>query len=159
MNTATLAPARRSLIPWIFVAGMALVLAVNGVMVAIAVGTFTGLAVSDPYKQGLEYNQVLEAQKRQEALGWRLELRRQSQGDLVLQASAADGQPLDGLQLSARLVRPVEPLPAVPVQFVGEGGGVYRAVVAPPRRGQWDVQLDAVKTSGRFHLRQRILVP
>lgn len=158
MNAATQSAAPRSLIPWIFVAGMALVLVVNGIMVTIAIDTFTGIAATDPYREGIEYNQALAAQKQQDALGWQLEIRR-ADGDLLLQARGPGGQPLDGLRLTARLVRPVEPLPDVAVEFAGEGGGIYRAVVAPPRPGQWDVLVDAVNEAGRFHLKQRVLVP
>lgn len=160
MATAT-TPARapRSLIPWLFVAAMALVLVVNGVMVTIAIDSFTGLAVSAPYKQGLAYNRVLAAQAQQDALGWRLELARSPQGDLVLLARDAAGDALEDLRLTAQLVRPVEPLPAVAVVFTAEGGGRYRAAIDVPRSGQWDVQLDAVNPAGRFYLRQRIFVP
>jgi nitrogen fixation protein FixH len=150
---------RRSLIPWLFVAAMGLVVAVNGVMITLAVRTFTGLAVSDPYEEGLAYNRVLEAQTRQDQLGWRLALRQEAGGVLTLAAQDAEGRPLEGLQVQARLVRPVEPLPDMPLSFAPASDGRYRATLPAPRAGQWDVQLDAHRAADRFHLKQRIFVP
>ena len=39
----TVRPRRSAWIPWVFVGGMLLVVAVNGVLIVAAVGTFTGV--------------------------------------------------------------------------------------------------------------------
>ena len=58
-------------IPWIFVAGFALVISVNFALIWLAVGSFSGLAEAHPYRAGLDYNQTLAAARAQEALGWK----------------------------------------------------------------------------------------
>jgi len=57
--------------PWVFFAMFAVIIAVNGVMVAFAFGTWTGLETDGAYEKGLSYNDTLEAARRQAALGWR----------------------------------------------------------------------------------------
>ena len=68
-------------IPWLFAAGMTFVVAVNGVLVYFALGTWSGLVVERPYERGVQYNRVLEAVARQEALGWQFEIALQDAAD------------------------------------------------------------------------------
>lgn len=157
---------RRSLIPWIFVGAMAVVVAVNAVMISFAVGSWTGLSVPRPYERGVAYNRVLAAQHRQDALGWRLDaaVAPEAEGDrpgarrIALRAAGPDGAPLVGLRLEARLIRPIEVLPDLPVAFRPAGPGLYVAEVVPARPGQWDLRVDAERGGDRFHLGQRLVL-
>jgi nitrogen fixation protein FixH len=158
---------RRSLIPWIFVGAMAVVVAVNAVMISFAVGSWTGLSVPKPYERGVAYNRVLAAQHRQDALGWRLEAevapgagadRPDGARLITLRAVGPDGAPLPGLGLEARLVRPIEVLPDLPVAFRPAGPGLYVAEVVPAKPGQWDLRVDAARGGDRFHLVQRLVL-
>jgi uncharacterized protein YqcC (DUF446 family) len=70
------APLRRDAwIPWVFVIAMAIVIAVNAVMVSFALGSWNGLVVDRSYERGLQYNQILAAQRQQDALGWQVQAR------------------------------------------------------------------------------------
>lgn len=60
--------------PWLFVAGMLIVVAVNAVLLTLAIGTFPGLTTEDAYRKGLAYNRTLAAADAQAARGWVLEL-------------------------------------------------------------------------------------
>ena len=60
-------------IPMIFVGGFLVIAAVNGVMIWLAVDTFTGIATERHYEKGLAYNQALAAAEVQAALGWTAE--------------------------------------------------------------------------------------
>jgi nitrogen fixation protein FixH len=51
-------------IPWLFVGGFLLVCAVNGVMIWVALSSWTGLAANQPYDRGLAYNRNLAAAAR-----------------------------------------------------------------------------------------------
>ena len=64
---------RSRYIPWLFVAGFALVIAVNATMIWFAVGSFSGLYTPKPRDRGLHYNEVVAEQKARDALGWRMD--------------------------------------------------------------------------------------
>ena len=64
---------RSRYIPWLFVAGFAVVIAVNAIMIWFAVGSFSGLYTPVPRDRGLHYNAIIAEQKARDALGWRVE--------------------------------------------------------------------------------------
>ena len=149
-------PAR--FIPWIFAAGMALVVAVNGVLVYFALGTWSGLVVEKPYERGVQYNRLLEAASRQETLGWRFDIALESIDDgtrVVVQARDAAGQPLRSLKLSATVERPVEKEEHAAVQLHEEQPGRYAATVERLRPGQWQTRLVAERGSDSASAAQR----
>lgn len=148
-------------IPWVFVGGMGVVVAVNAVMVTFALSTFSGLTVEKPYERGVAYNRVLEAQARQEALGWTLSTTFQPtsgqlDGRLVLTAHGPDGAPLDDLVLDARLVRPVEKMAPLELFFTAAGDGRYVARAELPLPGLWDLKLHARRGDDLYTLIERL---
>lgn len=153
---------KRSLIPWIFVGAMAVVVIVNAVMITFAIRSWTGLVVEKPYERGVAYNRVLEAQHRQDALGWHVTVKAggeaDGQGRIRLIATGPDGKPLEGLSLTAVLVRPIDLLPDVPVAFRVTGPGAYAAEARPSKPGQWDLKIEAERGGDRFHLVQRLVL-
>jgi len=143
--SATIRTSQRSLIPWIFIGGMAVVVTVNIGMVVTAISSFSGLAHRDAFGRGVAYNRVIAAVERQEALGWRWQVSLVpmpgAKEALRLSLSDRDGLPLSGARIVAALERPVERAQAITVEFVETGMGHYAAGVALPQRGQWDVKL------------------
>lgn len=156
--SATTRDARRSRwIPWAFVGGMLLVVAANLVMVYFAVATFTGVTVPRSYERGRGYDAVLAEAARQDALGWRAELRLEG-GLLSLSASDREGRPLAG-RVEGVLLRPLEGT-EIPLAFTPRGGGRWAAEVQPPRRGQWEARLTLFGPGETpFDIRQRVMVP
>ena len=156
------APARRSAwIPWIFVAGMLLVVAVNAVMIRLAIGTFSGVTVERPYERGLAYNTVLAAQAQQDRLGWTADVRLEAAADgtlVHLVLHDADGRPLEAAP-TGRLERPLEPASRLDPIFADLGAGRYVARVTALRPGQWDLTVDARRADGRLHVRRRLVAP
>lgn len=159
------APERRSAwIPWVFVAGMALVVVVNGVMVYFALSTFTGTTVDRAYERGRLYNQVLAEAERQAALGWRFELRwapatEPHAGRLVISATDRSGAPLEGLAIAGKVVRPLGRPEPIPLAFAQAGSGRYVVPVMLDGAGQWEVRLAARRgADGPVELRERIIV-
>ncbi|MEQ8699381.1 MAG: FixH family protein, partial [Bauldia litoralis] len=61
-------------IPWTFVGMFGVILAVNGIMVAVAFDTWSGLSTTEPYRRGLAYNSQLAEIERQQKLGWQVSL-------------------------------------------------------------------------------------
>jgi len=159
-STPAPAPAPRGRwIPWVYVAGFAVVVAVNAVMVTVALRSFPGLADRAAYDHGVRYNAVLAEVERQAALGWQLAAELVPGGDIVVRAARADGTPLDGLTLTAALTRPVDAPATVDAVLVPAGNGVYRARVALPRPGQWEMHVVATAGADRVDLRRRVVAP
>src|SRR5690242_7131073 len=100
---------RFSIVPWLFVAGFALVIAVNGIMMWFAIGSFSGLYSDHARDRGLNYNQVMAEQRARDALGWTIETSWQADSHrLVLAVKDAKGRALGGAAAAVELIRPAE---------------------------------------------------
>ncbi|MFC4167322.1 FixH family protein [Teichococcus aestuarii] len=149
-------PRRSGWIPWVFVGGMALVIAVNGVLIWAALSSFTGVTVGRAYDRGLAYNDVLAESARQRALGWRATLRLE-EGVLALAAEDAAGRPVAGT-VQGLLLRPLSG-ETVPLNFAAAAPGHFLAEANPPWPGQWEARLVLTGPGGRqLDIRQRIVV-
>ena len=148
---ATRASSRGRYIPWLFVAGFALVVAVNATMIWLAVGSFSGLYTPKPRERGLRFNEVVADQLARDALGWRVETQWQASANrLEIAVFDAAKQPLAGALLSATLIRPAEKRPPLPVAVTAVDIGRYAASVDLPERGNWDVDI-LVEHGGRHY--------
>lgn len=147
-------------IPWIFVAGMLVVFAVNAALITYALRSFPGLSVDAAFQRGVHYNAIIAEAARQEALGWRLAAAFKRDG-LVIEAFDRDGRAITDLDLQARVSRPVEAMADVVVALRYIGDGRYAAPIALPKSGQWDVHISA--SSGRagesVQTTRRLMVP
>lgn len=156
--------------PWIFVGGMLIVIAVNVLLVILAVGTFSGLETTDHYRKGLAYQDALDAAARQAERGWRVQVDYQprpavggsggpSSGDLAIVFSDRDGRPLEQLEVEARFTRPTQAGFDHKAVLDSQGGGRYRAAISFPMPGQWDLRILARRDDARFQSTHRLLVP
>lgn len=134
-------------IPWVFVAAMAVVVAVNGGLVYFATREPVGLIVKNPYQDGLRYNERLAERREQRALGWQIAAAvypAATAGSFEVRIEARDrsGAPLSMLAGKVRFDRPVERLATVETELKPLGNGYYLAAVKLPRPGQWDLTVD-----------------
>lgn len=152
-------------IPWLFVAGFAVIIAVNATLIVFAARTFSGLVVENPYQKGLEYNAEKAQIDRQGRLGWQYlvvaapKASRPGEMEIELHWTDAARAPLDNLVISGHLERPVENVAPLQVAFVAMGGGRYRSTVALPERGAWDLYVTATRGSDRFEAAERLIMP
>jgi len=156
-------PRKSAWIPWVFVAAMGLVVVVNGVMVTFAVKSWTGLTVSKPYERGIQYNQVLEAKRAQDALGWTFASSFGVTGDglhgrVLIKVTGRDGAPMDDLSLTGALVRPIEVMAPLELSFEPVGDGRYVARADLPKAGQWDLKVTARRGDDEYLLIERLVV-
>jgi len=151
-------PADRSRwIPWVFAGAMLGVVAVNGVMVAAAVSTFTGTTTGRAYDRGRTYNHVLEEAARQQALGWSTSIA-WSDGAVLLEARDRDGAALPpDTRVTGTLERPLERT-ALPLAWQAIGEGRWIAPVALPEPGQWQARLTLTRDGARFEASQRLVL-
>jgi len=146
---------RSGWIPWAFVGGMLLVVAVNGGLVYAAVSTFTGVTVGRAYDRGRAYNDVLAEADRQDALGWKAEVVLAAE---ALQVTVRDreGLPVPG-RIDGLLLRPLEGT-QLPLELAAVAPGQWAAAVAP-RPGQWEARLRLTNAEGqRLDIRRRLVV-
>ncbi len=152
-------------VPWLIVGCFLAIAAANGALVYFALSSSTGLAVDEAYEEGLAYNRIIAESEKQARLGWQIEIafvpegQGTRRGELVIEARAPDGKPLDGLAIEAELVRPVEPIPPLRVAPRADGNGRYAALVAAPRSGQWVVRLSAMRGDAHYQTGRRIMIP
>ena len=131
-------------------------LAANVAMVASAFSSWTGLATNRAYERGRAYNRTLEAQRAQDALGWRGAVALDA-GVVRLTLADAQGAPVDGARVTAFLVRPAEAGRDVELELGAEGGGRYAAPVslAP---GQWDARVEVAMAGALWRTRARLVM-
>jgi len=146
-------------IPWLFVAGFAIVFAVNGTMIGATVGSFSGLYTPKPRDRGLHYNEVIAAQQARDALGWRVEPTWQPGTDSIeIAVFDRAGQPLAGAQVAVALVRPAEKGAVVDVEMAAVDIGRHAGHVTLPARGNWDVDISVAQGGQRFAQTRRMFL-
>lgn len=154
---------RDAWIPWLFVGLFGIVLAANGALAYFAISSFTGLETEGHYEKGLEYNRVLAAERRQDALGWSVytDFRPNggNSGRLVVSARDRRGTPLRGAAVTARLIRPTQSGYDREITLAPAGVGSYEAEVDLPLKGQWDIQTRIEHRSDTYLSVERIVTP
>lgn len=150
---------RSRYIPWLFVAGFAIVVAVNATMITFAVGSFSGLYTPKPRERGLHYNGVVAEQKSRDALGWRIDATWRAESNrLEVTVFDAAGQPLGGARTFVELVRPAEKRKPVGVTLATAGDGKFAGYVDLPMRGNWDLDIVVERDGNRYAQTRRMFL-
>jgi len=127
--------------------------------VTLAYRSFSGEVASNPYEAGLAFNQKLEAERRQAALGWTVTMGQDGAEGLVITARDRDQNPLSGLKVEATLERPATIKGRRDLVFRDLGQGRYQAV-APGLEGAWDLRARIQgKGDARFEAERRMIWP
>lgn len=153
---------RGSWIPWLFVGGFLVVCAVNGVMIWVALSSWTGLAANQPYDRGLAYNQNLEAAARQAQLGWRpvLDVRVGEQGgEVELMLTDPEDHPVSDATAIVDFERPTFEGADFAVDLSATAPGRYRAHFERPQPGAWTVHVTVRRDEDLFVHEQRVFLP
>jgi len=148
--------------PWAIAGALLVVVIVNAAMAYIAVVSSTGLVTEHPYDQGNDYNRILDAGAAQDALGWHgtidFAATGPSHGRLAVRVTDRAGQPLRGLAVVAKIVRPVEPLPEIALALPEVSAGHYAAAAVLQKPGQWEVRIVARRDPDLFEFAERIII-
>ena len=136
------------------------VFAVNGVFLASALRSHTGIVSNEPYVKGLKYNERIEAGERQAKLGWQEALAVEASGAISLGVKDDGGRPVQGLKLTGSIGRPSTSRADRAVTLVEAQPGRYVVNVGVLDEGTWLVALEG--TSGDhgadpvYRLRRRV---
>lgn len=139
------------------------VIGVNGIMIALAIGTMPGLETDKPYQAGIAYNAEIDAARAQAERHWSVasRLSRDAQGRATVDVMARDagGAPVSGLAVAVRLLRPADQRGDRVVELSEHEPGIYRGEADGVAAGAFDVEIDASRASERlFRSRNRIVV-
>ena len=151
-----------SWIPWLFVGFFLVVIAVNGTMIWVALGSWTGLATNQAYDRGLTYNRNLEAAARAAALGWQPSLAATLDGEtgtVELILNGADGAPVTGAEVTVRFERPTSEGLDFAVPLAGTAPGVYRGGFVLPAEGAWNLHATIRRGEDLYVHDQRVVLP
>lgn len=136
----------------------AVIIAIDGVFLALALRTFPGQVSVTPYEDGLLYNRHIAQMEAQDRLGWRATALAQPKAVVVTLQDRA-GAPLQGLRITGRLERPATQAGRLSLQFREQAPGRYAA--APGGlSGTWDLALEARDKAGAvFQAERRLTWP
>ena len=145
------------------VAFFGVVIAVNLVMMRLAIQTLPGTEVDSAYSASLAYEKEISAARDQNARNWKVDahVERSGQGGATLQVEARDhnGQPMPGLKFHGRFERPTDRRADLPVVIAEVGIGIYRGSALAVAPGQWDLVLEGVSAGQRLFLsKNRVLL-
>lgn len=133
-------------IPLYFVAFFAVVFAVNGVFVTLALKTMPGVTNDNAFQTGLKYNETLDKAAKEQALGWQLKLdgiEQCANGTCSLTFAARDkaGVPIVGAEVVMEAVRPARQGMDFAKSLTTNEQGLAVLNVSFPARGAWNLFL------------------
>jgi nitrogen fixation protein FixH len=111
------------------------IIAVDAFFVTTALRTFRGEDEPRSYVQGINYNDVLERRAAQAELGWTATSAVTAEG-VELRIRNAEGAPVSGLVLDARLRHPADSSLDLPLSLAETGRGLYTQAFDVPA-GRW----------------------
>jgi nitrogen fixation protein FixH len=144
------------------VAFFGVVIAVNLVMMRLAIKTLPGVEVDSAYSASLAYENEIATAREQAARNWKVEahVERSGQGGATLQVEARDdtGRPMTGLKFEGRFERPTDRRADLPVVLAEVGIGIYRGSAPAIAPGQWDLVLEGVSAGQRMFMSKNRVV-
>lgn len=130
------------------IAFFGIVIAVNIVMMRLALSTHSGIVAQDTYRKGIKYNDDIAASEKQAALGWRDEILLAPAGDkLSIDIRDKDGNPVHGLVIKATIGRPASEKDDLSLALAETAAGVYEAPVPPRAAGTYVASIEATDPS------------
>ncbi len=125
-----------------------LIFAVNGAFLYLALSSHPGTTARDAYREGLEYNRLLERAERQRALGWRARILEES-GTVRLRLLDAAGAAVTGLAGTVHAGRPATDSEDRILPAMETAPGVYRVEGPPFAPGRWTIVFEMRTGDGR----------
>jgi nitrogen fixation protein FixH len=122
---------------FVIVTFFGVVFAVNGVLLSKAISTHSGIVAVEPYRKGLDYNRRIEADERQELLGWKAEVTLVAGGRLTLDVTGDGGSRIPDLVVSATIGRPSTSRHDKHLRLEEDRDGLYAADAGALEPGAW----------------------
>lgn len=140
----------------------AIVFAVNGVMITLAIDTLPGVEVDSAYSASLAFNSEVARAHEQAARNWHVAAHVERSGDslarLRLEARDAQNMHVGGVAFSARLARPTDQREDRVFRITQPEAGVYRGDAQNVEPGQWELIIEGMRGTERVFLSRNRLV-
>lgn len=121
-----------------------LIIAVNVVMMRLALSTHTGVVAENTYRKGVKYNEEIAAAERMELLGWRNQMALAPSGDkLSIDIRDKDGNAVRGLAIKATLGRPASERYDLELTLNETAAGTYEASMPARDAGTYVASIEA----------------
>ncbi|RIA47806.1 FixH family protein [Dichotomicrobium thermohalophilum] len=131
---------------YILVGFFGVMLVANGIFTYLAVSTFNGLVTEGSYRKGLEYDERLAAEARQERLGWNADLQLAERGgQLRFKLEGDDGRPVSGRLVRVRMGRPATDKFDRTILLNETSPGLYTRDISLPGAGNWLASLEVLE--------------
>lgn len=135
----------------------AMICVVDGIMVTIAIKTNPGIITDYPYEKGLAYNSVVEAEKAQQALGWKSTLLYNNK-IVIFSIADASGKTIIPDSVNATFTRPMQAGMDFTVVMAPSKDGEFTANVTFPSKGLWEMRAYARMHDKSYQQSKRIVV-
>lgn len=134
----------------------AVIIAVNGSFVFLALDSWTGLSAENSYKRGVSYNRVLERAAAQKALGWTVTSKvtplANNSADVEFSVLKDQGA-VTGLEVEAWFRHPVQEGFDRKIALTEQNGGTYSGQIDLPSSGNWRLRITTHSADGtRYRL-------
>jgi nitrogen fixation protein FixH len=143
-------------IPWYIVLFFVVLSFVFGGFTYVALKTHTGLVTDNAYKKGIAYNETINKDKQQKALGYKAHLARPA-GTVVFTLADKAGAPVEISSASIWLFRPTNAKGDVRAEMTAAGAGRFEYKAAPPAAGLWEVRILAETAAGPYQYAKRMV--
>ena len=154
---------KKTNIVWFFAIFFSTFIIVDICYIVIAEKTWRGLAIEDGYQKGLRYNQAIDIVKKQQKLGWKLQIDYQSGGkgigDLWVKLLDKNNQSINGANITANIKNPIQD----GMDFIinlkfNPSARAYKSSIQFPQIGQWDVEIVARRDKDLYQDIKRLII-
>lgn len=146
-------------IPLAFILFTITYMALDGVFIYLANRTYNGVVTTNAYQKGLAFNEVLQANKAQEKLGWQTKLEiAYSDSALIITFKLNDRQQLaiGNAEVKAMLQRPTHEGEDISFTMQEREPGIYRASLPKVEPGQWELRIKTKAQNTEYYHHQRL---
>lgn len=166
MSTNEAGPATKSidkLIPWFFVVFFLTLTALMTWFAWLANSTDRGVVSKHAYQNGLAYNQILEKQREQDALGWQTELSIKKEGGTPAKAEFIlrdkNNAAINDALVQLSFIRPTQAGHDVTLMLTPRGNGRYTGETPLTLPGLWDAHITVKSGAHTVQTSKRVTLP
>ena len=152
---------KKSFIPYFFSIFFGIIFTIDATFIYIAKKTSSGVQTQDSYKKGINYNETLQAVKKQQALGWKIDMKYQENGKnaaiLYVKLLNKNGATIKNAKIIGNFVRPTQAGYDFKQYFLNDHNHYYTKINFP-LQGVWDIEIQAFKDDFVFQEVKRYIV-
>lgn len=159
MNDTVKQNKRDKLIPWYFVMFFIGLIIIDGTFIYLATSSSTGVVADKAYETGLAYNDVIELNRKQQELGWNINLEIES-NNIIVTAKDKHDSLITEADISAKFFRPTQDGYDFKIKLNEDKNslGKYSAKFDLPLNGLWDIKLSIEKLDDVYKMSKRITI-